>query len=202
MSVRLMTIGKWLLVPGAIAAYITVSGLTGFCPTCKLIVDRVRGVGTPDATSPLPAAPTPVSFAAYNLEGREVSLQPRPDTVTLIDLWGTRCPPCIEQRRILAALASHNQPGEPSIRIVSIATDNNIAEVQAFVAQHPGAGEDLITGPDTLGTLLRAAGIDGNAAGSLALPTILLMDARGQISPPHPGVQSLDALRSAIRSLR
>jgi thiol-disulfide isomerase/thioredoxin len=182
----------WLLIPVIVCGYITVSGLTGFCPTCKLIVDRIRGRSAPPPAEPEAAT----SLTAFDLDGHELPVSLRSDVPTILDLWSTRCPPCIEQRRVLADLAREQGP---RVRIISISVDRDIRDVLKFVADHPGPGQELIAGPDTTASLLQSAGAPPTTAASLELPTLFLIDTRGRIQPPRSGLQSLDALRAALQ---
>jgi thiol-disulfide isomerase/thioredoxin len=181
----------FLVVPAAIAGYIAAMGLTGWCPSCAMIVERVTGRGTAPGAS--------LSFVAFDLEGNQVTVATRDGVPCLIDLWSTSCPPCIEQRRVLAQLAASEGKG---VRIVSVAVDRDIGEVQKFVAAHPGTGEELIAGPESVGAILAGAGLDKVGGTALELPTLIVVDGQGRAGQARAGLQSLETLAAAVKAAR
>src|SRR5262249_340631 len=123
---------KWALraavFPAAVVGYITIAGLTGFCPNCTDLLNS--GLGRRGSGMGAGAVQGSIGeMTVYRLEGEPVSLSKFVGKPTIIDVWATYCPPCLEQRKILHGLDS---AFVASVNIVSLSRDWNPKDVAAF----------------------------------------------------------------------
>ncbi|MGE3109859.1 MAG: TlpA family protein disulfide reductase [Phycisphaerales bacterium] len=185
------TLVKWgrraAIIPVAVAAYIAVAGLTGFCPNCANFMDSVLGRSHTPITPGSPRGSI-TTLAALDFDGQPVSLAQYLGKPTIIDVWATWCPPCRQQRDVI-----HNLDPDflSSVNIVSLSTDRSPADVAAFLAKHPSNITDLMATSDTL----RAFG------GVTAIPTLVFVDPSGQIRDVSTGVHSSSELRRRVLGL-
>jgi thiol-disulfide isomerase/thioredoxin len=122
--------------------------------------------------------------------GRDVSLADLQGRVTLIDFWGTWCPPCAEELPHIATLATKFAGADFQVFAVSCGSDNrneNAAEIaeqtEAFLKSFKIA---LPTYFDD-GAYTRR-GLD-MIAGFVGYPTTIILDRRGTIRGMWVGYQ-------------
>ena len=106
--------------------------------------------------------------------------------VVLFDFWATWCGPCHLQAAILKKI----YPGaaERGFEFVAVATGEEAATVRNFVARKPFPYAVLVDPEEVLGSKLEI----------LALPTLVVMDARGRIAYRHTGVADAEAIEAAL----
>lgn len=185
---------RWLLraaiVPAIVVGYITVAGLTGFCPTCSGIVDAVLGRESGPVTPIAPGEPrgSVAKLAAYSISGEPVALDKYLGKPVIFDVWATWCGPCRTQRKIIHSL---DPEFLKTVSIVGLSTDNDPRLVESFVATHPSGATDLMSTPE----LLREFG------GVSAIPTLVFVDAQGRIRHVASGVHSARELRRRVQGL-
>ena len=78
--------------------------------------------------SPEPGSPAP-SFTAYELDGREASLEDYEGNVILLNIWATWCPPCRYEMPSMQRLYDHFED-EP-FEIVAVSVDSPPGEADA-----------------------------------------------------------------------
>lgn len=182
---------KWTLraavVPAVVIAYIAVAGTTGFCPSCKEIVDGVRGKHAP-MTRPASAAPTIAGLTGYTLDGEPVELSTNAGKPMIIELWATWCGPCHRQRAIISEMGDE-LTSKTSLVALSVDTDPRI--VSKFLQDHPSNMIELMAPPETLGAF----------GGVTAVPTLVFVDASGAIRGVASGVHSASLLRARVAEL-
>jgi thiol-disulfide isomerase/thioredoxin len=192
----LKTIAKVAAVPLAIAAYVTVSGLTGFCPTCEVIVDSVGdamglggGCALRDPTPSSSAVRTVAEVPASTRDGEPVMLSdfldPDGAQPMLIEVWATYCPPCRTQRETLRSMQLSG------VTVVAIAADRS-EQVEAYLQKHEPVGIELLATDETLAAL----------GGIRSIPVLLLVSADGRIRDTLVGAHSAEEIRQHLALLR
>lgn len=179
---------KGALIPAAVLAYIGVAGSTGFCPTCKSMVDSVLGRHEP-MQRPAGAAETIAGLQGYSLEGESVELASLSNgKPMIIEVWATWCPPCRTQRRIVHEIAAELKQ---KASLVSLSVDTDPRLVAAFLKSNPSEMTELMAPPETQ----QAFG------GITSVPTIIFVDAAGAIRGVGEGVHSASLLRARLHEL-
>lgn len=185
---------KWLLraaiIPVIVIAYVSIAGLTGFCPTCSGIMDSVLGRDTGPVSPIAPGEPkgSITSLTAYSISGEPVPLSNYLGKPVIIDVWATYCGPCRTQRGII-----HNLDPEflKTVSIISLSTDNDPRVVESFVKKNPSPATDLMATQELLNELGHFKSI----------PTLVFIDAQGRIRDVESGVQSARTLRRRVQGL-
>jgi thiol-disulfide isomerase/thioredoxin len=134
----------------------------------------------------------PLDLAGPDLAGRQVRLADDAGKVRVVDFWATWCEPCREQLPLLDRL--QGQYGPRGLSVYAVATDEERAAVEAFLAATPVTVKVLLDpGGETLARPLR---ID-------RLPTTLLVDRKGVVRAAHLGYASGDGerLEDEVRKL-
>lgn len=105
-----------------------------------------------------------------------VKISDFPDRAVLINVWGTECPPCIEETPLLNAQSRIY----PNMQFVGIGTDDRISSLRFAGRFHVGYPE--LQAPKDPGGLLRRLGdLDG------ALPFTVVLDVRHRICAQRMG---------------
>jgi thiol-disulfide isomerase/thioredoxin len=181
---------KWTLrlgvIPVAIASYITVAGLTGFCPSCKAVVDGIRGLHEP-MSRPASAAPSIAGLAGVSLEGESVPLATAGKPM-IIELWATWCGPCHRQRAIIKEMGAELSS---KVTLVGMSVDTDPRAVAKFLADKPSGMLELMAPPETLVAF----------GGVTAVPTLVFVDASGAIRGVASGVHSASLLKARVAEL-
>jgi len=182
---------KWILkaaiIPVVGVAYVSFTGLNGYCPTCAAIMDSVLGrTGTP--IEPGPAKGSVSNLTVYGLDGSAVVLGQYVGKPLIIDVWATWCPPCRKQRTVL-----HDLDAEflKTVNIVSLSTDRDPRLVETYIRSHPANSIELMSSPEALAAF----------GGVSSIPTLVFVDSLGQIRDVEQGVQSASELRRRVMGL-
>jgi len=182
---------KWAMraaiVPAIVGGYVVVAGTTGFCPTCTVVMDQVWGKAEPIT----PGAPrgSVVGLNVYNMDGASVPLASFVGKPLIIDVWATWCPPCRSQREVMHSM---DAAFLDSVNIVALSTDNDPRALESFLKAHPSRSTDLVATPEAL----QAFG------GVSAIPTLVFVDASGQIRDVETGLQSARDLKRRVAGLQ
>ncbi len=182
---------KWgvraALVPVIAAGYVTLAGLTGYCPNCANIMDTVLGrAGTP--IQPGASKGSIKELSVYGLNGESVSLSRFVGKPTVIDVWATWCPPCRTQRKVIHGL---DVEFLETFNMVSLSTDTNPGIVTSYLEKNPSNMTDLMSTSEAL----KAFG------GVSAIPTLVFVDSTGQIRDVSTGVHSASELKRRVQGL-
>ena len=114
----------------------------------------------------------PLSLSGVALDGRQVSLESLRGTPVLVHYWATWCEPCkVDMAQIRELVAKY---GPKKFAVVGIALDSDKLQLENFLKAKPIAWPQLH----------EAGGLDGRLAeelGVLTLPTMILLDAEGNV---------------------
>ncbi|MCU5781075.1 hypothetical protein MA04_00375 [Alcanivorax balearicus MACL04] len=130
-----------------------------------------------------PMAP---EVALQDLQGRPVHLlDSGPATVTVVNLWASWCPPCRREMPVL----QQGQRLYPEVDFVYVNQGESSARIRAYLTEQSLRLQRVLADPHS--DLLRALG-------SSALPTTVLIDARGRLVGSHVGPLSDASLRHLL----
>jgi thiol-disulfide isomerase/thioredoxin len=183
---------KWTLkaavIPAAVVGYVSIAGLTGFCPSCKSVVDAVLGRHAP-MVRPIGAAETIAGVQGYTLDGEGVELASLSGgKPMIIEVWATWCPPCRTQRGIIHKIAGELKE---KATLVSLSVDSDPRLVTSFLGTNESDMVELMAPPETRQAF---GGIE-------AVPTLIFVDASGRIRGVESGVHSAGLLRARLAEL-
>jgi len=131
----------------------------------------------------------PLALSGTALDGRTVSIESLRGTPVLVHYWATWCEPCkvdIAQIRELAA-----KYGPKKFAVVGIALDSDRQQLDKFLQAKPIAWPQLH----------EAGGLDGRLAeelGVLTLPTMILLDAKGNVVDRNVVITELEKKLDAM----
>jgi len=133
-------------------------------------------------------APMP-DFSLASLGGETVVKADFLGKVVLFEFWATWCGPCHLQADILKDL----YPGaaKRGIEFLAISTGEETPTVREFVGRRPFPYAVLVDPEEVLGGPLEI----------MALPTLVIMDRKGQIAWRHTGVADGEAIEAALQAV-
>lgn len=121
------------------------------------------------ATRLIPAKPLVQPFALKDLDGKLVSLDDVKGQVTVVNLWGTWCAPCVAEMPDLQKLYE-KYASDPKVRILTINNDVDPARVASWIKKNGYS----------LPVLLGRSWVDAQRA--YALPTTYFLEPEGRIA--------------------
>lgn len=127
-------------------------------------------------------------FSLASLGGERIARADLLGNVVLFDFWATWCGPCHMQADILKQV--YPEAAKRGIEFIAVATGEEAATVRDFVSRRPFPYAVLVDPEEILGGPLEI----------MALPTLLIMDRRGQIAYRHTGVADAEAIDAALRA--
>lgn len=89
----------------------------------------------PDKAFPRSGFSAP-DFTLSTLDGGSAALSDYRGSVVVVNFWASWCPPCRKEMPAIQAAASAYPPKELTILGVNSTAQDNLADVQAFVAEH------------------------------------------------------------------
>lgn len=183
-----------LLIVGGVAAYISISGMTGSRGACVAIT---KGLSIPSfipsahASDP---ATTGVSLAPAwklkDLNGNEVSSSDFKGKVVMIDFWATWCPPC--RMMIPGMVELQEKYKDQGLVIVGVSLDEQGPSVVKSFNKEFQVNYTSLMGTEEV---VRAFG------GVQGIPTSFLIDREGRIVSRHVGYVSKEKLEAEIKPL-
>jgi len=134
--------------------------------------------------------PSPVaSFAARDLDGRDVSPATWRGKVTIVNFWATWCPPCRAEIPDLVAL---QEKYRDKVQVIGVSEDEEPPDVvRKFAAQYKMNYPIVMTTPE-----IRKA-----FPGVSALPTSFIVDPEGRVMQRHIGMLNARTTDAEARSL-
>lgn len=109
-----------------------------------------------------------------------------PEGVTLLDFWATWCAPCKPQMAELREIRDRF----PELHMLSITNESDEAAVKRFWREYNG------TWPVAMDAELRT----NETYGVTAIPTLLVIDANGEIRWKHVGLAAADTIASEVEA--
>lgn len=137
-------------------------------------------------------SPFPFDFSLEDLEGKTVTLKElQGSKVTIIDFWGTWCPPC--RMEIPHFVALHKKLGNEGLQIIGInyergGKEESITQIKEFSAES-GIAYPLVLGDDA--TRSQVPGFRG-------YPTTLFLDGSGVVRAMTVGYVSEEVLEGIV----
>lgn len=131
------------------------------------------------------------AFKSYNLEGKEVTQEIfAGKKLTMINFWGTYCPPCIDEMPELGELGRSMPEGTQLVGIVIDVGDKETFEKALKITQ--GAKADFAN-------VLISQEMVPYLETIVAVPTTIFVDAKGKvIGKPVVGARSGKAYRKEV----
>jgi thiol-disulfide isomerase/thioredoxin len=118
--------------------------------------------------------------------GGSLDLARAPGVPTLVNLWGSWCPPCREEMPLLQELA---EVGAERLHVVGVISKDGLPQAESFAAD---AGVTFPSAFDGEGELMAGLGIN-------VLPYTYFLDAEGSLVHTQIGpVASVDELRALV----
>ena len=155
------------------------------------------GQENPDTSSQEEEA-VPVVFEAMDLEGNEVSSDVFSETkLTMINVWGTFCGPCLREMPDLGELAGEYEPEE--FRLIGIISDVQEGDTEEKIS----LAESLIeeTGADFTHLLLNETLYLGLLTGVSGVPTTFFVDENGIVVYVVQGAKDKEMWQKIINGL-
>lgn len=143
----------------------------------------------------LSTSPYPFDFQLENLEGNRISLKDiQGKKATIVDFWGTWCPPC--RMEIPHFIALQKRFGEQGLQVIGInyergTKEENIAEIKEYSAE-AGIDYPLVLGDDTTRNQL---------PDFRGYPTTLFLDSRGIVRAQTVGYVSEEILEGIVKRI-
>ena len=160
-------------------------------------VPRAAAPGSSAAPSPLTPCPEQPATAAAGAErlpalafdcpaGGSLDLGRAPGVPTVVNLWGSWCPPCREE---MPVLQEFTEVAGDEVRLVGIISKDGLPQATSFAQD---AGVTFPSAYDAEGDLMAELGIN-------ALPFTYFLDAGGALVHTEAGpVASVDELRGLV----
>jgi len=141
---------------------------------------------------PAEVRPAP-AFELPDLAGGKLSLAALKGKVVVLDFWATWCGPCIAEMPILLKLASEYEP-RGVVFLAASRDDPSVAKVQVgmFIDQRA---------PDLARHAAFADDETADAYGIAAIPTMALIDRKGQLQATYLGAASERTWRARIEEV-
>lgn len=126
------------------------------------------------------------SFQLDTLEGSRLGPPDLRGDVVVVDVWATWCTPCVTQARILERL--HEEYAGRGVSFLALNTGEDPDTVREYVEDTPFSYPVLL---DPEAEVMGAAGL-------FSLPTLLVLDPRGELSYVAVGLTGASVVRNAI----
>ncbi len=166
------------LLIGLAAAVAGLVALFGF------VLSMVAASGEPPVVSGLD--PIVTSFRLNTLDGARLGPPDLRGDVVVVDIWATWCKPCVTQAVILESL--QEEYADQGVSFLALNTGEDVETVRRYVDETPFS-YPVVVDPQ--------AQVTGTAK-LFALPTLLVLDPRGDVSWISFGITGASVVRNAI----
>lgn len=126
-------------------------------------------------------------FRLDTLDGRSLGPPDFPGQVVVVDFWATWCTPCRAQASILDDL--HAEWGDRGVQFLAVDVAEERETVEDFVAENPFPYPVLLDPSDEISMEL----------GLVALPTLMIVNTRGEVTYLESGVVDRGRLEALLR---
>jgi len=134
--------------------------------------------------------PAGALFAAADLDGK---VHPSSEWLgkqpMVINFWGTWCPPC--RREIPDLVRVYDEYRSQGVALVSLAVNDEVANVRAYTAEHGMNWVQLIAEPQDMSAFGEIRGV----------PTTIFFDRNGKEVKRFVGAQSYDDFKQAFQMI-
>jgi cytochrome c biogenesis protein CcmG/thiol:disulfide interchange protein DsbE len=130
--------------------------------------------------------PRSADFRLKALDGRTLGPKDFRGKVVVVDFWATWCIPCHEQARILAPI--HKEHGGKGLQILAANVGEEAATIRKFLEKAPLPYPVLMDPGEVSGEL-----------GVVALPALMIIDKKGQVTFFEQGLVDGSTLRREIK---
>ncbi|HEY4593152.1 MAG TPA: TlpA disulfide reductase family protein [Thermoanaerobaculia bacterium] len=134
-----------------------------------------------------PAPGTKVDFQLPTVDGRTLGPQSFPGQVVVVDFWATWCLPCRLQAQILEPV--YRDYKGRGVQFLAANVGETPDEVKKFLKEKPFPYPVLLDSEQETASKL----------GVFALPTLLVVDKKGNVSYLQSGIADGDTLRQLIK---
>jgi cytochrome c biogenesis protein CcmG/thiol:disulfide interchange protein DsbE len=129
------------------------------------------------------------NFTLKDLQGKDISLSDFKGKVVLLDFWATWCPPCRKEIPHLVELSQQYE--KDGLVVIGLSLDDSKDPVGSFAKQNQ------INYPVVMANDKVCAAYGGVSA----IPTLFLIDRKGDISQKHVGYTDKAVLEKEIKAL-
>lgn len=126
------------------------------------------------------------SFRMQTLDGKPLGPKDFPGQVVIVDFWATWCGPCHIQAEVLAEISKEFKGKGVQILAANVGEDEKT--VRQFLKDQPRPFTTLIDPKDVAGKL-----------GVYALPTLMVVNKKGNVIFFEPGLSDAPAVRKMIQ---
>lgn len=146
-------------------------------------------------------APIMASFTAMDIAGKAVDQKILSGhKLTMVNVWATFCPPCIQEMPDLGELSSAYGDNFQIIGIIIDAADQNLQPIPAEIAE----AKDIIqtTGANYMHLLPSVSLVKAFLANVTSVPTTIFVDEKGnQVGPAYIGAKEKAQWQKIIEDL-
>ena len=137
----------------------------------------------------------PFDFTLKDVDGKPLKLADARGKLTIVDVWGTWCPPC--RKEIPHFVALEKKYGSKGLKIVGINCneEGTPAEVKKTIIDY--RAENKITYP----CVLNDDSIEGKIPGFQGYPTTLFLDKTGKVRLVLVGYTAMIQLEAVVTTL-
>jgi len=115
-------------------------------------------------------------FKLTTLDGDEVGPADYEGKVVLVDFWATWCIPCHAQAEVLKSV--HAELGDAEVQVLAVDVGETETQVRGFVEKKPFPYPVLLDPESEL----------ADSLGVYSLPTLMVIDTRGEVTYFEPGI--------------
>ncbi|MEE2775608.1 MAG: TlpA disulfide reductase family protein [Acidobacteriota bacterium] len=130
------------------------------------------------------------NFRLPSVSGEEVAAEDFRGDVVVVDFWATWCSPCRVQARILEPIFEEYK--SQGVRFLAISLGEDLETVKSYVDDKPYPYPVLYDMPDQIAI----------EADIYALPTMMVLDTKGEVAYFQSGLSDALSVREAIESAR